>query len=158
MKNLKERYLRVIFCFALLATAGTLTGCSDDGTGVDKALEPLVGKWRAETLLLTNAANPSVSVDLVAEGATFTLSILGNGQYTASLAAFGQSNTEIGQVKVSGNEVTITPTSPPGPALVGTFEFQGETLILDGASEYDFNRDGTTESALVHMVLNPLDS
>jgi len=158
MKNLKHRYFPVFFCFAFLLGTGTLTGCSDDGTGVDKELDPLVVKWRAETVLLTNAANPSVRVDLVAEGATFTLSILANGQYSAFLAAFGQSNAEIGQIEVSGNEVTITPTTPPGPPLVGTFEFQGSTLVLDGATEYDFNRDGTTESALVHMELNPSDS
>jgi hypothetical protein len=158
---MKTAYRRCrLFPFALILSllAGGLTGCSDDSTGVDKALAPLVGTWRAAALVLTNAANPEVSLDLVEAGATFTLSVLGNGQYSASLAAFGQSNTEIGRIEVSGNQVTITPTTPTGPSIVGTFEFQGSVLVVDGGTEYDFNQDGISESALVHMELDPLES
>ena len=140
----------------ILSLVFSLGSCSDDGTGPsNKELEPLVGTWRATTLLLTNSANPDVSIDLVEAGATFTISILATGQYSATLAAFGQTNTEIGTVEVSGNQVTITPTSPEGPPLVATFAFEGRTLVLDGASEYDFNQDGTPETALAHIELNP---
>ncbi len=57
---------------------------------------------------------------------------------------------------MSGNQVTITPTSPPGPALAATFEFLGKTLVLDGETEFDFNLDGTPEPARAHIELNPL--
>lgn len=133
-----------------------LTACSGGGTSPgNEELQPLVGKWRAKTLLLTNSANPGVSIDLVEAGATFTISILSTGQYSATLAAFGQTNTEIGTVEVSGNQVTIMPTSPAGPALVARFSFQGRTLVLDGTSEYDFNQDGTPEPAQAHIELDP---
>ena len=131
--------------------------CGEDVVGPKKGLAPLVGAWRAQSLVMTHKAVPGISVDLVDQGATFTLSILSTGQYSASLAAFGQSNTEVGTVTVSGNQVTITPTSPAGPPLVATYRFQGDLLILDGDSEFDFNLDGTPEEAFAHIELLPLD-
>lgn len=156
MKNSPPRRWAVIPAHLLLLLLISSTGCSDNGTGPsDKELEPLVGKWRARALVLTNSANPDISVDLVESGAVFTISILANGQYSATLAAFGQSNTEIGTVEVRGNQVTITPTSPAGPPLVANFSFQGRTLVLDGTSSYDFNQDGTPEEAQAHIELDP---
>ena len=143
----------LIFCLSFL-----LLACSGDGTGPGKELDPLVGAWRAKVLLMTNKANPTIQVDLVQQGATFTLSILSTGQYSASLSAFGVSNTEVGNVTVAGNHVTIAPTSPEGPSLVATWSFQGSTLILDGDSEFDFNQDGIPEASIAHIELDPLDS
>lgn len=139
-------------CLVPLVLA-VLWGCSDSSTGVKKELEPLVGAWRAQELTLTNVANPSLTWDLVEIGATFSLSILATGQYTAVLTAFGQSNTEAGNVEVSGNRVTIQPVSPPGPSVDGTWQFVGEILHLDGETEFDFNFDGTREDADVHFEL-----
>jgi len=159
MKNAASRLSTTVSASLWAILSLSLAGCSSSGTGPsNKELEPLVGKWRASTLLLTNLANPDVSIDLVESGATFTISILSTGEYSATLAAFGQSNNEIGTVEVSGNQVTITPTSPEGPPLVATFGFQGGTLVLDGTSEYDFNQDGTPETAQAHIELNPYDS
>lgn len=158
MKTVCRRSASPCLAVNVLLLTLFLTGCSDDSTGVDKELAPLVGEWRATALVLTSAANPDLNVDLIDMGATFTLSVLGNGQYTAYLSAFQQSNTEIGRIEVSGSQVTISPTTPPGPSIVGTFEFQGSVLVLDGETEYDFNQDGISESALVHMELEPVDS
>lgn len=130
------------------------TGCSDDGTGPGE-LKPLVGVWDALELVMTSQTNPDISVDLIEEGAAFTLSILSNGQYTATLTIFEQGTSEMGNVQISGNTVTITPTQPEGPALEATWSFQGERLVLDGESEFDFNLDGTTEASFVHIVLEP---
>ena len=129
-------------------------GCSDDSTG-PKEVKPLVGVWEATELVMTNQANPSVSVDLIEEGATFVLSVVSNGQYSASLTAFGQSTAELGTVEVSGNDVTITPTQPEGPPLVATWSIQEGNLFLDGESEFDFNLDGTREPSFAHIVLKP---
>ena len=158
MKILNRRtFLALSLIWLGLSGVGIL-GCSDDGTGPEKEFKPFVGKWRAQTMVLTNLANPAVSVDLIDEGATFTLSILATGQYSASLSAFGQTNTEVGMIEVSGNQITITPTSPAGPPLVATYSFQGDLLVLDGTSEFDFNLDGMAEAATAHIELNPLDS
>ncbi|MGM0668792.1 MAG: hypothetical protein ACQET1_03685 [Gemmatimonadota bacterium] len=114
-----------------------------------------MGVWEATELRMTNQANPSQSVDLIEEGATFTLSILSDGRYSASLTIFGQGSTELGVVRVSGNNITIEPTTPEGPPLVATWSFQGQNLVLDGESEFDFNRDGIPEASIAHIVFEP---
>ncbi len=149
---LKKTASPVLFLLVLSAIA-----CSGDASGPGGELAPLVGGWRAEALVLTNTANSSMSLDLVEEGAVFTLSILGNGQYSASLTAFGQANVEVGTISVRGNQITITPTTPRGPATVGTWSIEGDLLVVDGDTEFDFNQDGATEAATVHLALRRVD-
>lgn len=142
----------------LLLASILISGCSDGGTGPKRELEPLVGSWKATTLVMTNRANPLMSVDLVEMGANFTISVLATGQYSASLTVLGVTSTEVGVVTVSGNQVTISPTSPEGPPVVAVWSFRGEALVLDGESEFDFNQDGVTEPALAHIVLDVIAS
>jgi len=127
--------------------------CSDSGTGAGKDLAPLVGTWRAQALVISNKTNPSQSFNLIQEGGEFTLSILGSGQYVATLVVFGQPAVELGTMRVSGNTFTITPTSHDGPPTSGTWRFEGAILILDGDTEFDFNRDGTRQAATAHFEL-----
>jgi hypothetical protein len=115
-----------------------------------------VGTWQATELTLTNLANPDTSVDLIEQGATFTLSILATGQYSASLVIFGQPSQEVGSVSVSGNQITIAPNG--GSSTTGTWILQGNTVIVDGDTEFDFNVDGIPEAATVHMELIRIDS
>jgi len=150
-RNIRSLSQTLTLLFALLAMS-----CSDNGTGPDKDLAPLVGTWRANTLVHTNQANPSISVDLLDLGATFTLSILSTGQYSASISGPGILGTELGTITVSGNEVTITPTSPEGPPQLSIWSFQGSALVLDGESAFDFNQDGETEPSFAHIVMDPL--
>lgn len=132
-----------------------LLSCSDGGSGPGNELEPLLGSWKATSLVMTNQANPEISLDLLEQGAEFVLSILSTGQYSASLTAFGLTHTEVGTVEVSANQVTIAPTSPVGPALNATWSIQGGSLVLDGESSFDFNQDGEEEPSLAHIVLAP---
>ena len=145
--------LLAILC--LLSVGLVLGACSDDGTGPAE-LQPLVGTWQATELTLTNLANPDTSVDLIEQGATFTLSILATGQYSASLVIFGQPSQEVGSVSVSGNQITIAPNG--GSSTTGTWILQGNTVIVDGDTEFDFNVDGIPEAATVHMELIRIDS
>jgi hypothetical protein len=101
-------------------------------------------------MVLTNQANPEDELDLVEDfGAVFTVSILSTGSYTASLTVFGQPNTEVGTIEVSGNQLTMTPSD--GPSVQGTWSITGGILTLDGVTEFDFNFDGTTEPADIHI-------
>lgn len=136
-----------------------LLACSDQGTGPKKELEPLVGTWTAEVVLLTNKANPAQSVDIIAEGATFTLSILATGTYTATLQIFGTpTEPQVGTIQVSGNQITIAPTNSSEPPTTGTWSRSGDRLFVDGDTEFDFNLDGTREASTVHMEFVPLGS
>ena len=127
--------------------------CSDSGTDAGKELAPLLGTWRAQALAISNKANPSQSFDMIQEGGEFTLSILASGQYIATLRVFEQPAVEMGRITVSGSSFTITPTSHDGPSTSGTWRFQGDVLVLDGDTEFDFNQDGTRQPASAHFEL-----
>jgi hypothetical protein len=135
-----------------------LMGCSDSGTGVEDELAPLVGSWRAQALLLTNQADPQEEFDVIGSGGVFALSILATGTYSASLTVFGMSNVEMGTITVSGNQLTITPTNPPGSPTQGTWSLSGDVLYIDGTTEFDFDLDGSGDPANVHFELNRVDS
>jgi hypothetical protein len=152
MFSISRRSFLTLICLSSLGLA--TASCSDDSTGPEQ-VQPLVGTWRATELLLTNSANPSTTVNLIEEGAVFTLSILATGQYSASIVIFGQPGSEVGTVSVSGNQITISPSN--GSATTGTFSLQGNTLIVDGETEFDFNLDGTREAATVHMELTRIE-
>jgi hypothetical protein len=131
--------------FAAVACAGS------DATGPDPAIAPFVGDWNATSLILTSQANPEVSPDLITLGATFSLNVQESGQYTAILLYASQAQTEIGHVTVSGSAVTLHREFPSAGTTAGVYEFQGNRLVLDGETEFDFNLDGTPEPALVHL-------
>lgn len=145
----------------LLAAAAVIaaTACGGDGgtgpggNGTDPALAPFVGDWRANAMVLTNKANPSVAPDLVQEGAEFTINVQPSGQYTAILLYMQSSSTEIGYLSVSGNTVILDRTFPSPSTSSASYQFSGGQLILDGDSEFDFNLDGTPEPAQAHIVL-----
>lgn len=137
---------------ALLAAA---CGGGDDPLNVepDPALAPFVGNWTALAMVVTSVANPDVSPDLIEEGATFSLNIQASGQYTANLIFLQQVSTEIGFISVSGSTVTLKREFPTRSTSTATYEFQGNLLILDGPTEFDFNLDGEPEDALGHIEL-----
>jgi hypothetical protein len=139
---------------SLVAALGLLVGCGgSEPARPDPEISPLVGDWEAVVLEMRHALAPT-SLDLIESGASFTINIQPSGQYTAILFFLGQNQTELGQVEVSGERITISPNVPGGqPATTGTFTFQGELLVVDGATEFDFDLDGTADPAQVHMEL-----
>ena len=143
----------------LLIVMGVLTlgaiGCQGDPTGPDFNPDFMVGNWLAESLVMTSVANPEVVADLTALGAVFTLSVQPSGRYTAILEGFGQSSSESGKLTVDGAFVVLMPEAPPGPESQALWERVGDTVILEGESDFDFNLDGTTEPAMLRQVLIP---
>ncbi len=143
----------------LLVFTGSLTIGATGCGGVEPVVyEPgfMVGEWLAETLLLTSVADPLVFTELVADlGAVFTLSVQPSGRYTAILTGFGQSSSEFGRLTVDGDEVVLFPESPPGEESRAVWERIGDTVILEGESEFDFDLDGTAEPATRRQVLIP---
>ena len=130
-------------------------GDGDEGNPLtpDPSVAPFVGDWQAEELVITSVANPEIVVDLLDQGATFTLNVQPSSQYTAILVFLGQASTEIGSLSVSGSTVTLMRDFPTTAVTPGTFEFFGpDRFTLDGDTDFDFNLDGTPEPALSHMA------
>lgn len=139
----------------MMLVSALFAGCSDDtGFGPDPAVTPFVGDWEATALVLSSPVAPDLSVDLIEQGSTFNLNVQPSGTYTAILVFFGQAQTEIGQISVAGQTVTLNSTFPTVSTEISTYVFEGpDRLILDGDTEFDFNLDGTPDDALAHFEL-----
>lgn len=136
-----------------LVAALLLAGCSSGGVGPKTSIAPLVGDWQATALVITSVADPSIHPDLIQLGATFTLNVQPSGQYTAILVYNGQPKTEIGQLSVRGDSITLSPSSTTsGSATTGTYSVDSSNLTIDGDTEFDFNLDGQNEPAKAHIV------
>ncbi len=136
-----------------LVAALLLAGCKSGVVEPDTSIGALVGDWQATALVITNVADPSVHPDLIQLGATFTLNVQPSGQYTAILVYNGQPKTEIGQLSVRGDSITLSPSSATsGAATTGTYSVDASTLTIDGDTKFDFNLDGQSEPAKAHIV------
>ncbi len=132
--------------------SGLLHGCSSDGVTPDPSVASLVGDWTADSLVLTSVANPDVSVELIATGATFALNVQPSGLYTAILISGRTSSTEIGWLSTSGAAITLRRTFPSPDSTTGTYAQSGDRLTIDGQTDYEFVH-GVKEAADEHLVL-----
>jgi hypothetical protein len=148
-----QKGLRWLVVMGIVALGAT--GCEDGTTEPDFNPGFMVGDWLAETLVMTSVANPDVTADLLALGAVFTLSVQPSGRYTAILEGGGQSSSESGRLTVDGAEVVLMPESPAGPESRALWDRVGDSVILAGDSEFDFNLDLVPEPATLRQVLIP---
>ena len=130
-------------------------GCGAGPTEPDLNPNFMVGDWLAESLVLTSAANPEVTANLVAPGAVFTLLVQPSGRYTAILEGFGPSSSTSGRLTVDDAFVVFMQELPITDESIDRWERSDESVILVGESEFDFNLDGTTAPATLRRVLIP---
>lgn len=137
---------------ALAAVAGACGG--DDPVEPDPAVAPFVGTWDADSLTLTNVAEPATVANVLDFG-SFFVRVEPSGQYTATLEVFGSPEVQIGQLTVSGSTMTLTPSVPAGePPSTSTYTFVSDDyLVLEGPTDFDFNLDGTDEAAEAYFGL-----
>lgn len=133
---------------ALLASTLLLVfACgSDDPT--DVTANDLAGTWIATSFVFTSIDNPSNSVDAIAAGASFTLSVTDDGHYSATSAAPGnQPDVDQGTLTLEGNAITLNGSDD---TISGTYELSGNTLTvhLTGGVEFDFDGTGDEQARL----------
>jgi len=130
-----------------------LAGCGGSSTEVeiDPAVEPFVGTWDAVAFTVTGDAPPNTVVDVLTLGA-FWIAIEPSGTYTATLE-FPGAPPEIGKLTIeSSTQLTLRPNA--GDPAPSTYVFAAaDSLVLDGATEFDFNLDGTNEPGQAHIEL-----
>jgi len=135
-----------------------LSACFDAGAGSKRELVPLAGVWEAAVLSVPNPEIPSESIELVGEGASYALSILSTGRYTAVFDLVLVQGLEVGDVQVQGDQIILTPTSPPGTTMSGTWTLQGDLLTVDALRKLDLDGDGADEVVPFHLELNRRDT
>lgn len=150
---------RRVLLWAAIVMAAVGTACGgDQGTDVNPDVAPFVGTWVADSLTVTSAANDTVIANVLDSvfGGSFSITVEPSGQYTATLTVLGQANPEIGWLSIiNASTLSLTPTFPAGrPVATAAYAFEGDDdLVLDGDTEFDFNRDGTPEAAFAHFEL-----
>ena len=117
--------MRHLALTTVAALALVSVNCGDSVAPAD-----LVGTWSATKLQFTNQANSSETIDIVAEGGSFTISILANGTWQATLAIPDMSpQVGGGTYDVSGTDLVLFETGDP----VGTdysISLSGNTLTI----------------------------
>ena len=138
------------------ALALILMAACTDATGVGVEPDDLAGTWTSTSFVLTSVANPSMSMDLVAEeGAEVTLVLRADGTYTFTFTStVEETENETGTYVVSGNTMTVIPVTPAGlePEEI-TLARVGDTLTLTLDDEIVFSDGGNAEAAVLVIVL-----
>jgi hypothetical protein len=133
-----------------MALALAACGSSTDIV-VNPAVEPFVGTWDAVVFRVTGDQPPNTVVDVLTLG-DFWIAVEPSGRYQAVIE-FGGGITEFGQLSVQSSTVLVldSDADPPAPS---TYLFATpDSLILDGATEFDFNLDGTSEPGQAHIEI-----
>jgi hypothetical protein len=140
--------------FAVLALLlGVALACNDDSAG--PAASDITGTWQATQVEYVSVAQPTVSIDLIAdEDYSATLVLASSGSYTFTLTPpGGQPTVDTGTWELDGEVLTV---APAGTQFTLQFDIalSGDTLRLSGAdAEYDFDDDTIPEDAKLNLVV-----
>ncbi len=138
-----------------VVAAALVVGCNDS-TNPGGSENPLAGVWNATQFMFVSTADPTVTVDKIALGGTFTLTLNGNGTYSeAGLLPGNPPKVEAGTgtYVVEGTNLILTEADDPVPSTVA-FVLSDNTLTMSIPDEsYDFDEDGVDEAATLELVL-----
>lgn len=140
--------------FAAYAALTVSLACGGDGSGPSRT--EFEGTWDATKLEFTNVANTSEKVEVIALGATYTIVLVSDGTYQATLGVPGSApEVTTGTWSVSSDVITIKETGSSGDQQFN-WSLSGNTLTISGANtDFDFDGNGPRgdEAAKVSAVL-----
>lgn len=146
------RTVRALRASAALLVASTLA-CGDDGTGPPAS--ELADSWQATSAEVTTTDGSAVTVDVLALGGSFAMTLREDGSFTVQVTLPGEpTESWSGDWTSSVDVLRLDFTS----GLVGRWEFDmtlaGDELTLRGAdTEFDVDGDGQEEPVELDLVL-----
>ncbi len=148
------RLMRTLSTIVLAAVL--VVGCSDSTDPGNVSEDDLAGVWTATQFLFTSTADPNVTLDMISQGGTFSLTINADGTYSEA-GVFGGNPREVengsGTYVIQGTNLMLTEDEDPEPFTVA-FVLSGNTLTLSATDEtFDFDEDGVEEAATLEIVL-----
>lgn len=150
-------FKRLSVAMILLLLIGFAGGCDELLQGdEDDSLTALVGTWISSAHQVTNNANTSQQVNLYAAGVRLTLEIDEDGNYIHTWTDSGGTEIDSGTLTADGS--TLTVNSGTETFDVSYLVVAGILTITDANSSWDFDDDGTGESATEIIVLQHPDS
>ena len=140
----------------------SLSACGD----LSEFIQPITpaeisGEWHATDLVITNAADPTQSVDAIESGSSLFLRFSIDGDFQSIIQTPGQADdVETGRYQILETDefILVEPTEAPNDTIHFAYEFQKSktsfslTLITDDL-DYDFNGDGTEVPAHVFTIV-----
>ena len=134
---------------AISALALILMTACGDATGLEPA--DLQGTWTANSMVFTSTADPTVTVDLIVEGATLSLALAADGMFLWTFTELGAAaETSTGAYSVVGSTLTLAET---GSLKRFAITRDGNNMTLTANDEYDFDEDGLDEAAMLRITL-----
>ncbi len=132
----KRHLITSALALILMAACTDATGvASDVGTGV--APDDLAGTWTATSMVFTSLEHPELSANVVAEGATMTLTLRADGTFSWTYVFPGEpTESDTGTYTVSGGTMTLFETTGSETIAI---TWNGNTMTLTMADVFDFN-------------------
>lgn len=148
---------RILAAALVAALAACSSSSSPDTESETDLLARLAGTWDGTEMVLTSRdSDPEVTLDILGGGlgadASFTLELEESGRYTATLVVLDQPDEETGDIEITESAITLDPDGPD-PAVTGTWDLEGDTLVIQGETQFDFDLDGTNDPADLDLVL-----
>ena len=134
--------------------AALVVGCSDSTDPGNVGEDDLAGVWTATQFLLASTADPTVTVDRISQGGTYTLSFNADGTFSEAGLFSNPTKVESGSgtYVIQGSNLILTEDDDPEPFTMA-FVLSGNTLTLSSTDEsFDFDGDGVEEAATLEMV------
>lgn len=143
---------KVRIAFATLGVlAAASLGCGDDNGTTGPSPSSLIGTWDAVKMELVSGEVPSHKLDFLADGSTFTLTLLEQHVWEILVTSPGQPPVSSeGTWSLSDDVLTIT----DGPQVLKfKVRCDGNTMTLTADVTWDHDLDGTAEPAKETIVL-----
>ena len=126
-------------------------GCSDS-TGIEP--DQIAGTWTATQVVFTSLTNSSVTIDWIALGGTFTLTIRSDGTFTAvTRDPDGTTDTDVGDINVAGTVLTIADSGSGSPTAFVAVRNGDSMTLTTTDEEIDFDGDDADDPASLRIVL-----
>jgi hypothetical protein len=116
----------------------------------------LVGTWEATEFRFVSSPLPTDTIDAIAEGGGFSVTLAADGRYSLALTMPGElPEDRNGVLIVSGDMLYMIDVAQPEEFTAFEFGLDGETITLRGEDSIDFDDppDSVNDPAVVEMVL-----
>ena len=145
-------YRLILVAVLLLGFSFACGGDDNPVSGNDGVItiEDLAGTWNATSIVYSNKANPSQTIDGMSQGEERVLKFNSDGSYEMTLTLFGFSFTLSGMARIEDNKLILALGDDPELSFDQEYAFtlEGNRLTMTDVNvEVDFNGDGNDEPA-----------
>lgn len=124
-----------------------------DATGISP--DQLAGTWTATSFVFTNQTNATESVDMIALGASFALTIRADGTFTTTLVEpDGTGDVDSGTVDVTESILTIADSGQGSPTAYNAVRRGDDMTLTTSDEDFDFDGDGSDDLADLRIELH----